>query len=95
MWKTQLVIFTALEDGKVKADTQDYVRRYLDIHEVEAEYILDAGDAMDRLKKVVEEQGADLVLMGSHSGNVLQQVLLGSAVDTMLRESTVPTFICR
>ena len=95
MWKTQLIIFTALEGTRVKADAQEYVRRYLDIHEVEAEYVLEEGAATEHLKKATEEHGADLVLMGGHGSTMLQQVLIGSAVDTMLRESKVPMFICR
>jgi len=95
VWKTELIVFTAADGTKVKADVQDYVRRYLDIHEVDAEYILSRQGAMDDLKKTVEEKNVDLVLMGSHGGNVLQQVLAGSAMDYMLRESNIPIFICR
>lgn len=95
MWKTELIVFTALDSTKVKVDTQDYVRRYLDIHEVEAEYILSEQGAMDHLKKTADEHNADLVLMGTHGGTVLRQVLIGSALDTMLRESSIPVFICR
>ena len=95
MWKTKLIVFTALDGSKVKADTQDYVKRYLDIHEVEAEYILSEHGAMDYLKQTVEERNVDLVLMGSHSGSILEQVLIGSALDYILRESKVPIFICR
>ena len=95
MWKTKLIVFTALDGNKVKADTQDYVKRYLDIHEVEAEYILSEHGAMDYLKQTVEERNVDLVLMGSHSGSILEQVLIGSALDYILRESKVPIFICR
>jgi len=94
MWKTQLLVFTALDGAKLAADTQDHVRRYLDIHEVEAEYMISEHGAMDYLKKTVEERGVDLVLMGSHGGSMLQQVLVGSALDYMLRESSVPTLIC-
>ena len=94
-WQTHLIVFTVLEGTQVRADTQDDVRRYLDIHEVEAEYILETGIVTDRLKKTIEEQDIDLVLMGGHSGTVLQQVLIGSTVDTMLKESKVPLFICR
>lgn len=94
MWKTELVVFTALH-GSVTADAQDYVRRYLDIHEVKADYIVSEHGAMDHLKKTADERDVDLVLMGSHGGSVLQQVFVGSALDYMLRESTVPTFICR
>ncbi len=95
MWKTELVVFTALDGTKVKADAQEYVRRYLDIHELEAEYILSERGAMDFLKQTVEERNADLVFMGSHGGSVLEQVFIGSALDYMLRESKVPIFICR
>jgi nucleotide-binding universal stress UspA family protein len=94
IWKTQLIVFTALH-GSVTAEAQEYVRRYLDIHEVEANYIISEQGAMDHLKKTVEEQAVDLVLMGSHGGSLFQQVFTGSAVDYMLRESKVPIFICR
>jgi nucleotide-binding universal stress UspA family protein len=50
---------------------------------------------MDYLKKTADERRADLILMGSHGGSVINQVLVGSALDYMLRESTVPILICR
>lgn len=95
MWKTELIVFTALDGTKVRADVQDYARRYLELHEVEAEYIISERGAMDFLKQTVEEKQADLLLMGSHGGTLLNQVLVGSALDYMLRESKVPIFVCR
>jgi nucleotide-binding universal stress UspA family protein len=95
MWKSELIVFTATDGTKVKVDVVDYVKRYLDIHEVEAEYIVSEHGAMDRLKQTAQEREVDLVLMGSHGGSMLQQVFVGSALDYMLRESRVPTFICR
>jgi nucleotide-binding universal stress UspA family protein len=95
IWKTELLIFTAWDGNKVKPDAQEHVRKYLDIHEVAAEYIISEHGAMDALKKIVEERNADLVLMGSHGGTTLRQVFIGSALDYMLRESQVPIFICR
>jgi nucleotide-binding universal stress UspA family protein len=95
MWKTELIVFTAMDGRKVAADSQDYVKRYLEFHEVDAEYIVSDRGAMDFLKQIAEEKNVDLLLMGSHGGSVLSQVLIGSALDYMLRESKVPTFICR
>jgi len=95
IWKTELIVFTAPDGTKVTSAVQDHVRKYLDIHEVEAEYIIGKHGAMDNFKQTVEEKNADLVLMGSHRGNMLQQVFIGSALDYMLRESSVPIFICR
>jgi hypothetical protein len=95
IWKTKLLVFTAWDGTKVKTDAQEHVRKYLDIHEVEAEYIVSEHGAMDYLKQTAEEREVDLVLMGSHGGSTLQQVFNGSALDYMLRESKVPTFVCR
>ncbi len=94
VWKTALSVFTALDETNGRPNVQDYVRRYLDLHEVQAEYLLREHGSTDFLKQTVEERGVDLVLMGSYGGSVLEQVLAGSALDTMLRESSVPIFIC-
>ncbi len=95
MWKTALIVFTALEGSKVSADAQEYVRRYLEIHEVEAEYIVSDQGTLAYLKQTVEEHHVDLVLMGSHGSSTLKQVFIGSTLDFVLRESQVPVFICR
>jgi nucleotide-binding universal stress UspA family protein len=95
IWKTELVIFSALDGSRVTADVQDYVRRYLDIHEVEAHYILTERGAMDQLKKLVDDQNSDLVLMGVYGVSMLRQIMDGSALDYMLRESKIPLLICR
>jgi nucleotide-binding universal stress UspA family protein len=95
IWKTELLVYTAQEGTQVTAEAQDYVRRYLEIHELEAECIFSEQGARDGLKRTAEERDVDLVLMGSHGGTVVRQVLIGSSLDYMLRESKVPLFICR
>ena len=95
MWKTELVIYTSLEGGKIKPDIQDYVKRYLDIHELQADYITVETNSKEDLKNMIEERHADLVLMGGYNSSVLHEVFIGSSLDYMLRESKVPTFICR
>lgn len=95
IWKTELIVFTALDGTRLKPDVQDYVRRYLDIHEVEADYIVTDQDSKAYLKSTVDERQADLVLMGGYGRSVIREMVIGSTLDYMLRESTVPTFICR
>jgi nucleotide-binding universal stress UspA family protein len=94
IWKTELIVFTAVDGAKPTADVQDYVRRYLEFHEVEADYLVSELGAMDLLNQTAIERGVDVVLMGTHGGSIFQQVFTGSALDHMLRESKVPTFIC-
>jgi nucleotide-binding universal stress UspA family protein len=95
VWKTDLVVFSALDGSRVKADVQDHVRRYLEFHEVEAAYILTEQGAMDQLKRIVDDQDPDLILMGAYGVSLLRQIRNGSALDYMLRESSVPLLICR
>lgn len=94
MWKTELFVFSALDTSRVKEDVQDHVRRYLEIHEVEAEYLFGEGSVTDQINGAIQEHNIDLLLMGSHSDSVIRQVFVGSALDAMLRESHIPIFIC-
>jgi len=93
-WSTELVVYTALDGPKVLADVQDHVRRYLEIHELEAEYIISQHGATDYLKKTMDELEVDLLLTGSYGVSMLRQVLSGSALDYILRESRIPILIC-
>lgn len=94
MWKTKLTVFTAIEDGKIKPVVQDRVRKYLEIHEVEADYVITEGNAMADLLKTSKEREADLILMGGYGSSTIQGMIVGSSLDHMLRESTIPLFIC-
>ena len=95
VWKSDLIIFTALEHGKIKTDLHDYVRRYLEVHEVQADYLVTEHDSMETLINIVEERDIDLVLMGGYGGSVIKEIVIGSSLDYILQESKVPTFICR
>lgn len=95
MWKTKLIVFSMIDGSRVKEDVQDYVRSYLDIHEVQADYILIEKGTSDSLLQTVEEQKVDLVLIGGYGGSVIRDIVMGSYLDSVLRNSMIPTFICR
>ena len=94
LWKTTLLVFTVQDGPQAATSAQDYVRRYLDLHEVRADYLISEQGSTDFLTQTVEARDVDLVLMGSHAGRVLERVLIGSTLDYMLRQSRVPTLIC-
>lgn len=91
-WKTSLIVYTG--EGPGRATAQEVVRQYLELHEVEAEYVTGKA-SVETLKRVVEEQQANLVLMGGYSGALLKEVTIGSWVNYMLRENNMPVLICR
>ena len=93
-WKTSLTVFTALEDGRLSASVQDYARRYLEFHEVGAEFVLENGP-VQRLGNALCDGGFNLLLLGSYGSSVLRQVFIGNTLDFVLRESPAPIFICR
>ena len=73
---------------------QDYVRDYLTIHQVQADFIVLPG-SHETFLKVIEERGINLVVMGGYSGSAWQEIIIGSAVNYLLRHAECPLLICR
>ena len=94
MWKTELVVFTALQGGRIKAEAQDHVRRYLEIHEVQAAYATAEKDLVGSLCQAAEEYQADLFLLGSYGWPALRELINSSSLNRLLQESAIPVFIC-
>ena len=65
---------------------QDYARSYLELHEIQADYILKSG-SFDIFLKTIQERQINLVVMGSYSGTALKEVVAGSAVNFLLRKA--------
>ena len=73
---------------------QDYARTYLDLHEIEADYLV-ADGTMDTILEISKERDINLILMGGYSGTAIKEVIVGSMVNNLLRKFEYPIFICR
>ena len=93
-WQTELMVVSAIKGAADKDDIHDYVRRYLDIHEVQAQYFITELETMDFLKTAADDLQVDLILMGGDQGSPLWNVISGNLLDYTLRQSKIPTFIC-
>ncbi|MFT4176364.1 MAG: universal stress protein [Luteolibacter sp.] len=51
------------------------------------------GSPLHQLSEYVKENGADLVVMGSHGHGVVASLLLGSVAEGMVRKAKVPVLI--
>ena len=91
-WKTALTVYTG--EGTNATATQETARQYLELHEIQAEYVITKA-SVEALKRISEERNANLVLMGGYSGAILKEVTLGSWVNYMLREQNAPVLVCR
>jgi nucleotide-binding universal stress UspA family protein len=93
-WMTSLVVMAVADGRKVQASVLDYARSYLELHEIQAEFLLGEGP-ITVLHDTMDERGIDLLLMGGYNVSAVDEVLKGSAVNFMLREEHCPIFICR
>jgi nucleotide-binding universal stress UspA family protein len=98
-WGVPLTVVSVEEAERVGPETLDEAQAYLEIHGVEAHLMVVGLEKPDTVAEsivgVVEKQQCDLLLMGGYGVGPVAEVLLGSEVDRVLRESQWPALICR
>lgn len=51
------------------------------------------GDIADSILKTAEELNADIIVLGSHSRKWLENIVLGSVAENVMKQTHVPLFI--
>ena len=93
-WNTSLTVMTIPERSTQEPAPLDFARSYLELHEIQADFLEKSG-SLETFLEVIRERGIDVMLMGGYSGTVVREVVIGSAVNFMLRNADLPIFICR
>jgi nucleotide-binding universal stress UspA family protein len=91
-WKAALTVLTVAK--KAASSVQDYARSYLELHEIQADFLVENGPH-ETIMKVIKERQINLVLMGGYSGSAWKEVIVGSMVNLLLRKADCPLLICR
>jgi nucleotide-binding universal stress UspA family protein len=73
----------------------DEARAYLAAHEVEVATRSGNPPAAKAILQAAQATNSDLILMGGYGYSPVLEVILGSAVDKILREGTQPVLFCR
>lgn len=55
--------------------------------------IIVEGDFADSILKTAKDRHADIVVMGTHSRKWLENIVMGSVTESVLRQSVIPLFI--
>lgn len=55
--------------------------------------IVEEGDFADNIIATAKEVHADIIVMGSHSRKWLEEILMGSVTEKVLRRTEIPLFI--
>jgi nucleotide-binding universal stress UspA family protein len=74
---------------------QEEARKYLSRFPLNSQYIICQVPVPEQISVMHQTEDIDLILIGGYSGSTLIDVMLGSAVDKVLREIQLPILICR
>lgn len=91
-WKTGLTVLT-IANSPQHAVSRDYVRAYLELHELNAEYIEAEGSAKIFLE-MMTARNLDLLLIANDNTARWQSTRGGSVIEALPRESQKPVLIC-
>jgi nucleotide-binding universal stress UspA family protein len=94
-WNAPLAVVTVLEENHTTSETVRLARRYLERHGIDAMYVEKRGNVGQAILEVAAEFGSDLIVMGGYGASPVLEIVLGSTVDHVLRESRQPMLICR
>jgi nucleotide-binding universal stress UspA family protein len=94
-WGISLKVVTAQELSKPQPETLRGACLYLEEQGVEATAIAAKGGPAEAIMETVESAGANLIIMGGYRFGPVLELVLGSTVDRVLRESCVPVLVCR
>jgi nucleotide-binding universal stress UspA family protein len=79
------------DPDSVQAEARDYLSRF----PLNSQYIISQESVSTQISIMSQTDHIDLIIIGGYSGNTLIDVMLGSAVDKVLREIQLPILICR
>ncbi len=94
-WEIPLHVLTVLEEDQELAEVLWEAQGYLEGRSVRAAYSHRKGAAATAILETAESLDSDLILMGGYGLNPMLEVVLGSTVGQVLRESTRPILFCR
>jgi len=69
----------------------DKTRIHLGDHTIQT--VVEEGDFAESILKTAKKLHVDLIILGSHSQKWLENIVMGSVTEEVLRQSTIPLFI--
>ncbi len=94
-WEIPLVVVTVAEKGLAASETLDQARTYLAPHGIEASFVRASGSVAEAILEMAKAHQSALIIIGGYGHNPVVEVVLGSTVDRVLRQSRKPLLICR
>lgn len=80
---------------QVDREAKDAAERTLDALGIKAKTRVERGDARVEICRIAEEDGFDLVVLGSHGWGLLHRVMMGSVSHHVLHHAHCPVMVMR
>ena len=80
-------------DALKKASQQFLDKSKLHLGDKSIQTLVAEGDESEAILKAAKHLHADVIVIGSHSRKWLENVLIGSVTEKVLRHTTIPLFI--
>jgi len=94
-WPISLTVLTVETEYTSAADLNN-ARQYLEQRGVQAaDYVLRQKPIGDAILETAAERDSTMIIMGGFGFRPVLNLVLGSTVDTILRQTRRPLFICR
>ncbi len=94
-WEIDVVVLTVHQTRPEVENAPSRVQAYLEEHEVTATYVVREGRLAPVAMAVLQEYGCDFIVIGGYRRRPVMGLVLGSALDDVLRLSDAPVLICR
>ena len=94
-WNIPLTVLAVEESGVDAEDMLEEADEYLHTRGVKATLILRAGPVSEAILRTAGETGSQLLILGGYGSHPVLEAVLGSQVDSVLRQSRLPMLICR
>ena len=97
-----IVGFNAITMGTYQTDTieglKEAAQHFLDktkhhLADETIQTILEEGETADSILEAAKDLHADIIVLGTHSRKWLENILMGSVAEKVLKHSTLPLFI--
>ncbi|MCS7200079.1 MAG: universal stress protein [Caldimicrobium sp.] len=86
--KTLTELENTLLEG-AKKSMEDFIKEnFSDYTEVET--VIEKGDVVETLIRIAQDQGVDLIVMGTHGRKGLDKILFGSVAEGVVKNSPIP-----
>ena len=86
-----------IQDKETQTDTT-YIQEYiaeLTVSGYKASYVLGYGSPKEKIPALVKEFNSDLLVMGVHGHRMFKDILLGTTLDAVRHQVSVPIFIVK